>query len=45
MLDYSYSTLIFFIFGMILTLIIPIGFILLIYFLIKKLIKYHKTGE
>lgn len=28
-----------------LILAIPIGFIFLIYFLIKKLIKYYKTGE
>ena len=29
----------------ILVLAIPAGFIFLIYFLIKKLIKYYKTGE
>ena len=29
----------------ILVIAIPAGFIFLIYFLIKKLIKYYKTGE
>ncbi len=31
--------------SIILVLAIPAGFIFLIYFLIKKLIKYYKTGE
>lgn len=37
--------IIIYIFLFALLLLIPIGIIFLIYFLIKKLIKYYKTGE
>lgn len=41
----SLSFIICYILVFLLALAIPTGFIFLIYFLIKKLIKYYKTGE
>lgn len=45
MIDISIWNLIGTIIGIIIALATPIGFIFFIYYLIKKLIKYYKTGK
>lgn len=45
MVDFGILTIILTIITYLMIIAIPAGFIFLIYFLIKKLIKYYKTGK